>query len=168
MSRVGKYPVSVPSGVTVQISGPDITVKGKLGESQLTARENVEVTLDGNLIWVKPKNESKEARQMWGTTRALLNNMVKGVSDGFTFNLEINGVGYRAAAQGNGDSELRRRSSFFGGGSSPDGGSVKRHSRPSTPLEQTQSECSDDDGDGDASDDGSSGEASKAPPRFFL
>ena len=100
MSRVGKYPVSVPSGVTVQISGPDVTVKGKLGEYRLTARENVEVTLDGNLIWVKPKNETKEARMMWGTTRALLNNMVKGVSDGFTVNLEINGVGYRAAVEG--------------------------------------------------------------------
>ena len=100
MSRVGKYPVSVPSGVTVQISGPEITVKGKLGESQLTARDNVEVTLDGNQLWVKPKNETKHARMMWGTTRALLNNMVKGVSDGFTVNLEINGVGYRAAVEG--------------------------------------------------------------------
>ncbi|CAA7627087.1 50S ribosomal protein L6 [Magnetospirillum sp. SS-4] len=100
MSRVGKYPVSVPSGVTVQISGPDITVKGKLGESQLTARDCVEVSLDGSQLWVKPKNETKEARMMWGTTRALLNNMVKGVSDGFTINLEINGVGYRAAVDG--------------------------------------------------------------------
>ena len=100
MSRVGKYPVSVPSGVTVQISGPDVTVKGKLGESSLTARENVEVTLDGNLLWVKPKSDHKDARMMWGTTRALLNNMVKGVSDGFTVNLEINGVGYRAAVDG--------------------------------------------------------------------
>ncbi|OAN53826.1 50S ribosomal protein L6 [Paramagnetospirillum marisnigri] len=100
MSRVGKYPVSVPSGVSVQISGSDITVKGKLGESTLTARDNVEVTLDGNLLWVKPKSETKDARMMWGTTRALLNNMVKGVSDGFTVNLEINGVGYRAAVEG--------------------------------------------------------------------
>ncbi len=100
MSRVGKYPVSVPSGVTVQITGPEVTVKGKLGESMLTLRDNVEVTLDGNLIWVKPKNETKHARMMWGTTRAHLNNMVKGVSEGFTVNLEINGVGYRAAVEG--------------------------------------------------------------------
>jgi len=100
MSRVGKYPVTVPSGVTVQIAGANVTVKGKLGESQLALRDNVEVTLDGNLIWVKPKNETKDARMMWGTTRALLNNMVKGVSDGFTVNLEINGVGYRAAVEG--------------------------------------------------------------------
>jgi len=100
MSRVGKYPVTVPSGVTVQIAGANVTVKGKLGESQLALRDNVEVTLDGNLIWVKPKNETKDARMMWGTTRAHLNNMVKGVSDGFTVNLEINGVGYRAAVEG--------------------------------------------------------------------
>ena len=100
MSRVGKYPVSVPSGVSVQISGPEVTVKGKLGESRLALRDNVEVTLDGNLIWVKPKNETKDARMMWGTTRALINNMVKGVSEGFTVNLDINGVGYRAAVEG--------------------------------------------------------------------
>lgn len=100
MSRVGKYPVSVPSGVTVQITGPEITVKGKLGESKLALKDNVEVSLDGNLVWVKPKNDSKQARMMWGTTRANINNMVKGVSDGFTVNLEINGVGYRAAVEG--------------------------------------------------------------------
>lgn len=100
MSRVGKYPVSVPSGVSVKITGPNLTVSGKLGESQLALRDNVEVTLDGNLVWVKPKDESKHARMMWGTTRALINNMVKGVSEGFTVNLEINGVGYRAAVEG--------------------------------------------------------------------
>lgn len=100
MSRVGKYPVSVPSGVTVQITGPEITVKGKLGESKLALKDSVEVSLDGNLVWVKPKNDSKQARMMWGTTRANINNMVKGVSDGFTVNLEINGVGYRAAVEG--------------------------------------------------------------------
>jgi large subunit ribosomal protein L6 len=100
MSRVGKYPVPVPSGVTVQIAGLDVTVKGKLGQSQLTLVEDVEASLEGDKLWVKPKGETKRARMMWGTTRALLNNMVKGVSDGFTVNLEINGVGYRAAVQG--------------------------------------------------------------------
>jgi ribosomal protein L6P/L9E len=74
----------VPSGVTVQITGPEISVTGKLGESHLALRENVEVTLDGSLVWVKPANETKHARMMWGTTRALINNMVKGVSEGFT------------------------------------------------------------------------------------
>ncbi|MGE5501647.1 MAG: 50S ribosomal protein L6 [Ignavibacteriales bacterium] len=100
MSRVGKYPVPVPSGVTVQIAGRDVTVKGKLGQSQLTLVDDVDATLEGDKLWVKPKGETKRARMMWGTTRALLNNMVKGVHDGFTVNLEINGVGYRAAVEG--------------------------------------------------------------------
>ena len=100
MSRVGKYPVTVPSGVTVQIAGGAITVKGKNGESKLDLTDDVDTSIEGNLVWVKPKNESKRSRQMWGTTRALINNMVKGCSDGFTENLEINGVGYRAAVQG--------------------------------------------------------------------
>ncbi|MGE5503892.1 MAG: 50S ribosomal protein L6 [Actinomycetota bacterium] len=100
MSRVGKYPVPVPSGVTVQIAGRDVTVKGKLGQIQLTLVDDVDATLEGDKLWVKPKGETKRARMMWGTTRALLNNMVKGVHDGFTVNLEINGVGYRAAVEG--------------------------------------------------------------------
>ena len=100
MSRVGKYPVEVPAGVTVQISAEAIVVKGKLGESRLALTDNVETSLEGNLVWVKPKSEDKHARMMWGTTRAHIANMVKGVSQGFTRNLEINGVGYRAAVQG--------------------------------------------------------------------
>ena len=100
MSRVGKYPVPVPSGVTVQIAGGDLTVKGKLGQSSLALSSEIETTLVGSEVWVKPASETKRARMMWGTTRALINNMVKGVSDGFTTNLEINGVGYRAAVQG--------------------------------------------------------------------
>ena len=100
MSRVGKYPVPVPSGVTVQIAGGDITVKGKLGQSSLTLSDQIETSIVENQVWVKPASETKRSRMMWGTTRALINNMVKGVSDGFTTNLEINGVGYRAAVQG--------------------------------------------------------------------
>lgn len=100
MSRVGKYPVVVPNGVTVSMAGSNVSVKGKLGESSLQLVDDVEASLEGNQLWVKPKGETKRARMMWGTTRALLNNMVKGVSDGFTINLEINGVGYRAAVQG--------------------------------------------------------------------
>jgi len=100
MSRVGKYPVPVPSGVTVQIAGGDLTVKGKLGQSSLALSSEIETTVQGNEVWVKPTSETKRARMMWGTTRALISNMVKGVSDGFTINLEINGVGYRAAVQG--------------------------------------------------------------------
>lgn len=100
MSRVGKYPVPVPSGVTVQIAGAEFIAKGKLGESRMPLSDEVETTIEGSEVWVKPKSESKRARMMWGTTRALINNMVKGVSDGFTVNLEINGVGYRAAVDG--------------------------------------------------------------------
>ena len=100
MSRVGKYPVVVPNGVTVTVSGAEVSVKGKLGAAVLKLVDDVETTLDGNQVWVKPKSETKRARMMWGTTRALINNMVKGVSEGFTVNLEINGVGYRAAVQG--------------------------------------------------------------------
>jgi len=100
MSRVGKYPVVVPSGVTVSLAGTEVQIKGKLGMSSLKVVDDVEASLEGTQLWVKPKSETKRARMMWGTTRALLNNMVKGVSEGFTINLEINGVGYRAAVQG--------------------------------------------------------------------
>lgn len=100
MSRVGKYPVVVPAGVTVDIKGSDVSVKGKNGASAFTASDEVEVTLEEGKVWIKPRSESKRARMLWGTTRALINNMVKGVSNGFTVDLEINGVGYRAAVQG--------------------------------------------------------------------
>lgn len=101
MSRVGKYPVPVPSGVTVQIAGDEFIAKGKNGESRMPlSLDLVDTTIDGDKVWVKPKSEAKQARMMWGTTRALINNLVKGVSEGFTVNLEINGVGYRAAVEG--------------------------------------------------------------------
>jgi large subunit ribosomal protein L6 len=100
MSRVGKYPVVVPNGVTVTVGEGEVSVKGKLGVSALKLTDDVETSLDGNQVWVKPRTTSKRSRMMWGTTRALINNMVKGVSEGFTVNLEINGVGYRAAVQG--------------------------------------------------------------------
>jgi len=100
MSRVGKYPVVVPNGVTVNLAGGELSVKGKLGQSSINLVDVVETSLEDNQLWVKPKNETKQARMMWGTTRANIANMVKGVSEGFTINLEINGVGYRAAVQG--------------------------------------------------------------------
>ncbi len=100
MSRVGKYPVVVPKGVTVSLAGQDLSVKGKLGTSVLHLTDQVEATIEGDRVVVKPRGETKHARMMWGTTRAHINNMVKGVVDGFTVNLEINGVGYRAAVQG--------------------------------------------------------------------
>ena len=98
MSRVGKNPVVVPSGVTVDLKGQALKVKGKRGELQLMVPDDVEITKDGDKLLFKPRTESRRARMQWGTARNLARNMVRGVSDGFTVNLEINGVGYRAQA----------------------------------------------------------------------
>ena len=100
MSRVGKYPVTVPDGVHVAIAGGMFTAKGKLGELKLSLTEFVDAKVEGNLVSVTPKNKENRSRMMWGTTRALIANMVKGVSDGFTKSLEITGTGYRAAVNG--------------------------------------------------------------------
>lgn len=100
MSRVGKNPVQIPSGVTAAVAGRVLKVKGKLGELSLPLSDDIEATIENDAVTVTPRSESKQARAMWGTTRALVNNMVKGVSQGFTRRLEINGVGYRAAIQG--------------------------------------------------------------------
>jgi large subunit ribosomal protein L6 len=100
MSRVGKNPVAVPSGVTVTLAGQTLSAKGKLGELKLVVSNEVTASVEDGKVWVKPKSDTKRARTLWGTTRALVNNMVHGVSQGFTANLEINGVGYRAAVQG--------------------------------------------------------------------
>ena len=100
MSRVGKNPVTLPQGVSVDLAGGLATVKGKLGSLKLPISDTVEVKVDGDKVWVKPMTESKQSRMSWGATRANLRNMVEGVSKGFTKNLEINGTGYRAAVQG--------------------------------------------------------------------
>jgi large subunit ribosomal protein L6 len=100
MSRIGKNPVAIPQGVTVQVAGRIVTVKGKNGELKLETSPEVETGVEEGKFWVKPRNETKRARALWGTTRAHVNNMVAGVSKGFQKNLEINGVGYRAAVQG--------------------------------------------------------------------
>lgn len=100
MSRVGKYPVEIPAGVQVAIAGGILTAKGKLGELKLPLTDLVETTVEGNLVTVKPRTGETQARMMWGTTRALIASMVKGVSDGFSRSLEITGTGYRAAVQG--------------------------------------------------------------------
>jgi large subunit ribosomal protein L6 len=100
MSRVGKYPVTVPSGVTVEIANRMLKAKGKLGELSLRLSEEVEAKLEDGKVVVTPRSETKRARTLWGTTRALVNNMVGGVSKGFSKTLEINGVGYRAQVQG--------------------------------------------------------------------
>jgi large subunit ribosomal protein L6 len=100
MSRVGKKPVSVPSGVTANVSGKTINVKGPKGALSLVVDDRVAVAMDKGEIKVDPKDESKEARALWGTTRANLNNILTGVTKGFERKLEITGVGYRAAVQG--------------------------------------------------------------------
>ena len=100
MSRVGKHPVAVPSGVEVQISGQTLSAKGSLGTLRLVVSNEVTAAIADGAVTIAPKNETKHARAMWGTTRALVNNMVNGVSKGFSVTLEINGVGYRAAVQG--------------------------------------------------------------------
>jgi large subunit ribosomal protein L6 len=100
MSRIGKNPVSIPSGVTVDLDGPTIRAKGKLGEQSLTLVDEVTAAVDGDRIWIKPVDDSKRARTMWGMQRSLLSNLLVGVSEGFKIDLRIVGVGYRAAVQG--------------------------------------------------------------------
>jgi large subunit ribosomal protein L6 len=100
MSRVGKRPVSVPSGVTANVQGQTISVKGPKGTLSLVAGDGVTVAMDKGAIKVDPKDDSKEARALWGTVRANLNNIMTGVTKGFERKLEITGVGYRAAVQG--------------------------------------------------------------------
>ena len=100
MSRVGKHPVAVPSGVEVQMSGQTLSAKGSLGTLRLVVSNEVTAAIADGAVTITPKNDTKHARAMWGTTRALVNNMVNGVSKGFSVTLEINGVGYRAAVQG--------------------------------------------------------------------
>jgi large subunit ribosomal protein L6 len=100
MSRIGQLPVPIPDGVTVEIAGQLVTAKGKLGESGVTLMPEVEVARDNGQIVVRPRNDSLRARKMWGTARSVLNNLIVGVNEGFTRNLEIVGVGYRAQLQG--------------------------------------------------------------------
>jgi large subunit ribosomal protein L6 len=100
MSRIGKNPVTIPQGVDVSIAGTTLIAKGKLGTLQLELSGEVATTIESGKVWVKPKAETKRARSQWGTTRAIVSNMVLGVSKGYSKSLEINGVGYRAAVQG--------------------------------------------------------------------
>lgn len=100
MSRVGKYPVELPQGVSVAIANSVLTAKGKLGELKLPLTDLVDTKVDGGKVTVAPRGNSTRARTMWGTTRALVASMVKGVSAGYAKELEITGTGYRAAVQG--------------------------------------------------------------------
>ena len=101
MSRIGKKPVELPSGVSAQLSGQTIEVKGPKGTRSFTATDDVTITLDGQTVAVTPRGTSKRARQQWGMTRSMIENLATGVTTGFKKELEIQGVGYRAAMQGN-------------------------------------------------------------------
>jgi large subunit ribosomal protein L6 len=100
MSRLGKRPIPAPQGVTISVQGQNVNVKGPKGALAFRAHDDVEVSMDGATLSVKPRNDTQRARALWGTTRAVIANQVKGVSEGFEKNLELQGVGYRAALQG--------------------------------------------------------------------
>ena len=100
MSRVGKYPVELPAGVTMVLAGRVLEAKGKLGSLKLPLTDLVDATIGDNKVTVTPRGTAANARMMWGTTRALVASMVKGVSDGFTKTMEITGTGFRASVQG--------------------------------------------------------------------
>lgn len=100
MSRIGKMPITVPAGVTVTIENNFVTVKGPKGELSRQINKNVKLTLDNGVLTVERPSDEKEDRAMHGLSRTLINNMIIGVTQGFSKTLEINGVGYRAAKQG--------------------------------------------------------------------
>ncbi len=101
MSRIGKRPIDLPSGVDASVSGQKVSVKGPKGTREFTATDDVSINVDGNVVNIEPRGKSKRARQQWGMSRTMVANLVTGVTDGFKKELEINGVGYRAQMQGN-------------------------------------------------------------------
>lgn len=100
MSRIGKQPITVPEKVNVNLDGALIKVKGPKGELDFTISPEIDVKLEDGKINVSANKETKKAKSLWGLTRTLVNNMVVGVTDGFTKSLEFNGVGYKAAVKG--------------------------------------------------------------------
>ncbi|MEJ6405036.1 50S ribosomal protein L6 [Yoonia sp. 2307UL14-13] len=101
MSRIGKKPVELPSGVTASVSGQTIEVKGPKGSRTFKATDDVSISVEDNVISVEPRGKSKRARQQWGMSRTQVANLVEGVTNGFKKELELSGVGYRAQMQGN-------------------------------------------------------------------
>jgi large subunit ribosomal protein L6 len=100
MSRIGNKAVAVPSGVTANVEGQTVKVKGPKGAVQVVLHDDIVVTMDKGAVKIEPRSESKRARSLWGTSRTLVANLVAGVTKGFEERLEITGVGYRAAVQG--------------------------------------------------------------------
>lgn len=101
MSRIGKKPVELPTGVSASVSGQTIEVKGPKGTRSFSATDDVTLAVDGNVVTITPRGSSKRARQQWGMSRTMVSNLVTGVTTGFKKELEIQGVGYRASLQGN-------------------------------------------------------------------
>ena len=101
MSRIGKKPVVVPENVTANLNGTKVEIKGPNGFREFSVSKEVDVQLNNDQIIVKPKSLSKRSRQHWGMNRTQISNLIIGVTSGFTKHLELNGVGYRAALQGN-------------------------------------------------------------------
>ena len=101
MSRIGKKPVELPSGVTASVSGQTIEIKGPKDTQSFTATDDVTLAVEDNAVTVTPRGSSKRARQQWGMSRTIVANMVTGCTEGFKKELEINGVGYRAQMTGN-------------------------------------------------------------------
>ena len=99
MSRIGKKPVELPSGVSASVSGQTIEIKGPKDTQSFTATDDVTLAVEENTVTVTPRGKSKRARQQWGMSRTMVANMVTGVTNGFKKELEINGVGYRAQMQ---------------------------------------------------------------------
>ena len=100
MSRIGKKAVAIPSGVTANVEGQTVKVKGPKGALQLVLHDDVTAKMDKGAIQIDPRSQTKRARSQWGTARTLVNNLMTGVTKGFEEKLEITGVGYRAAVQG--------------------------------------------------------------------
>ena len=100
MSRIGKHAVVVPQGVEIKVEGQLVSVKGKLGQGTLTIMDDLKLDFAEGKVQLSLRNDNRRARAMWGTSRSLIDNMVQGVATGFTQELEINGVGYRASVQG--------------------------------------------------------------------
>jgi large subunit ribosomal protein L6 len=101
MSRIGKVPVSIPEGVNVSVEGQLLQVSGKRGSMSMPFKDLVSIVVEGQEIIVRPVNDTKQARAMWGLYRSIANHLVIGVSKGFETKLEINGVGYRASVNKN-------------------------------------------------------------------
>ena len=101
MSRIGKKPVELPSGVTASVSGQTIEVKGPKGTRSFKATDDVSFNIEDGAVSIMPRGKSKRARQQWGMSRTMVANLVTGVTEGFKKELEIQGVGYRAQMQGN-------------------------------------------------------------------